>query len=100
MPMLDEQAMICHKSTHRRRRGQTVATRWGAAIVLSEGFDVHGRHCGWVGVPGKAVKWVDLCAAADSPGPDRPGPDQPVKLGDVGGVGIMWNPPAPAEAAS
>ena len=100
MSTLDEQAMICHKSTHRRRRGQTVATRWGAATVLSEGFDVQGRHCGWVGVPGKAVQWVDLCTVADATGPARPGPDRPVKLGDVGGVGFVWSPSVSAGAAS
>ena len=32
--------------------------------MLTEGFDLHRRHTGWVGVPGTTVVWRQLCGLA------------------------------------
>jgi hypothetical protein len=56
----------CGRRLHRCRRGDIVTVPHGggrrvAGIVLSEGFDVHCRHVGWVGVPGESAVFRALC---------------------------------------
>jgi hypothetical protein len=51
---------------HRRRADDIVEVYLHGAVVtsgvvLNEGFDVHGRHVGWVGVPGETLVWRELC---------------------------------------
>lgn len=59
-------SLMCHAGLHADRQGQSVwIAHQGervAATVLSSGFDVHGAHVGWVGIPGLALRWSrNLC---------------------------------------
>lgn len=73
--------LFCDREGHRRRRGDavvverlsldgTVGTFMQHGLVLSEGFDLHDEHVGWVVFPrqdGRPAKlaWMTLCRLAD-----------------------------------
>ena len=92
-------ALFCTKKSHRRRRGELVlAPRSGrSGRVLTEGFDVHGEHVGWVGVPGQGVTWTTLCHLVDGDQgryDDQVAHAKPGRSSVGSGVEIVYTPPA------